>query len=51
MYDISNIDHLCVELDVKLLQLLVVILLQLLQSQFSLDTDGRTGDAAQRGQG
>lgn len=49
-FNISNGCYLRVELDAQLLQLLVVFLLQLLQSQFSLDTDSRTRDAVQRTQ-
>lgn len=45
----SNVssEYLCLKLDAQLLQLLVVFLSELLQSQFSLDTDGRTRDTVQ----
>lgn len=42
--------YLRLQLDAQLLQLLLVFLLQLLQSQFSLNTDGGSRDAVQRGQ-
>lgn len=45
-----KLQYLSLQLDVQLLQLLVVFLLQLLQSQFSLNTDCRTRDAVQRAQ-
>lgn len=45
--ELHALCYLCLQLDVQLLHLLVVVLLQLLQSQFSLNTDRGTRDAVQ----
>lgn len=44
---LSQVCYLCLQLDAQLLQLLLMFLLQLLHSQFSLDADRWSRDMIQ----